>query len=87
MLDVILILFGLFALIKGEFRITHNRKVRGGVSRGLGLLMLGSVGAAFLLAFYLPGLSFWIMLGALVLTIIIGLATAQKTKVRNRYSP
>ncbi len=78
MLDILLILFGLFALFKGEFRITHNQKVRGDVSRILGVLMLASVGVAVLL----PRYSLFLMLGALVITIIVGLVTAEKTETQ-----
>lgn len=78
MLDALLILFGLFALVKGEFQLTHDRKVRGDVSRKLGAFMLSSAGLSFIVAFYIPGLSTWILLAALVITIVIGLSTTQK---------
>ena len=53
MLDALLILFGLFALFKGEFQLTHNRKVRGDVSRKLGIFMLASVALTYVVAFTL----------------------------------
>ena len=83
MLDILLILFGLFALAKGEFRITHSRMVRGDVSRALGVLMLASVVGALVL----PSYGLFLMLGALLLTIIIGLATAKKVEAQPKEQP
>lgn len=79
MLDLFMLLFGLYALIKGEFRITKNRRVSAEVGRGLGILMLGSF--AFALYFSLggiPGISLVILIGGLILAIIIGFATSEK---------
>lgn len=81
MLDALLILFGLFALFKGEFQITHSRKVRGDISRKLGVFMLASVALTYFLAFT-QGLDLsWIMLAALIITIVVSFTTAKQDEV------
>lgn len=71
MAQILLLVFGIIALAKGEFKISRNRRVSGSVGRALGVLML--IGAALPL---LVG-SALIPLGTLVLVIIIGLAAAE----------
>jgi hypothetical protein len=73
MIQIILAIFGIVALVKGEFKITSNRKVSGSVGKALGVLML--LGAALPLV---AGSQTIIPLGTLVLVIIIGLATSEK---------
>ena len=73
MIQIILAIFGIIALVKGEFKITSNRKVSGSVGKALGVLML--LGAA--LPFVAVSQTV-IPLGTLVLVIIIGWATSEK---------
>jgi hypothetical protein len=72
MIDLLLLVFGLIALVKGEFKITQNRRVKDG--RGLGCLML--FGAA--ISFLTGGQGWLIVLGVLVLAIIVGLAVSEE---------
>ena len=74
-LQILLLVFGIAALAKGEFKITGGRKVKGSISRTLGVLMLIGVGLSFLIGREYGTV---IVLGTLILTIIIGLATSEK---------
>ena len=47
-LSILMIVFGVFALVKGEFKILANRKVRGSTSRALGILLLIGAAAALI---------------------------------------
>ena len=68
LLLILMVVFGIVALTKGEFKITANKKVSGSVVRTLGiLLLLGSLGA------FIPYIGLFIQLGALILVIGIGL--------------
>jgi hypothetical protein len=76
MLDLLLLVFGLIALFKGEIKITANRRVSGCIGRVLGVLMLAGAVASFL-----AGRTGWIAaLGTVVLAIAIGLATSEEIK-------
>jgi hypothetical protein len=72
MIQLLLLIFGLIALIKGEFKITGGRRVKGSIGRALGVLML--IGAALPLLIGTAGIS----VGIFVLVIIIGLVTSEK---------
>jgi hypothetical protein len=74
MIDLLLLIFGLIALGKGEFNITQNRKVKDPNGQVLGCLMLSGAAISFLTG----GQGWIIVLGILVLTIIIGLAVAEE---------
>ena len=65
--------FGFIALVKGEFKITGGRKVRGSVSRALGIALLVGAVAPFITQY-----GGWIRWGILVVVIIIGLVTSEK---------
>ncbi len=71
LLLILMVIFGIVALSKGEFKITAKKKVTGAVGRNLGIvLLLGSLGA------FIPNIGFVIQLGALILVIIIGLSSS-----------
>ena len=78
-MHLLLILFGVFGLANKEFKITRNRAVRGNVSRIMGALMLASVVGALLF----PGYGLQLMLGALGISVVVGLATAEKAAPRS----
>jgi hypothetical protein len=66
-----MVVFGIVALVKGEFKITAKKKVSGSVGRGLGIVLLvGALGA------FIPNFGVGIQLGALILVIIIGLSSS-----------
>ena len=73
MIQILLAIFGIIALIKGEFKITGKRKVRSSAGRALGAVML--IGAAAPLV--VPG-GTTIMFVALILAIGIGLAASEE---------
>ena len=73
MFQILLLVFGIVALIKGEFTITGKRKVSGSLGRVLGVLML--VGAALPLVI---ADSAAIPLSTTVLVIIIGLVASER---------
>jgi hypothetical protein len=81
--QILLAVFGIIALAKGEFKITGKRKVSGTVGRVLGVLML--IGAALPLVIGQSGV--FIMLGTLILVIIIGLSTSEKIEEPQLVSP
>jgi len=68
-LVILLAIFGIGAITKGEFQITKNRRVSGSNSKILGVIML--IGAA--LNLFIGGAG----LVALVVAIVVGLATAE----------
>ena len=71
LLLIVMVVFGIIALTKGEFKITAKKKVTGAMGRNLGIvLLLGSLGA------FIPDFGLVIQVGALILVIIIGLASA-----------
>lgn len=73
MIQILLVLFGLVALVKGEFKITSKRKVSGSIGRGLGILML--VGAILPLLF---GTNFSAApIVILILAVIVGLIMSE----------
>ena len=73
MIQIVMAVFGLIALVKGNLKISRNRQVSGMGGRVLGIVCL--VGAAS--PFIVPDLGLAIMLGALVIAIVIGLATSE----------
>jgi uncharacterized transporter YbjL len=73
LLAILMAIFGIIALAKGEFKITGGRKVKGSTGRTLGVVLL--LGAAAVL---IPDYGGLIQLGLLVLVIVIGLATSEK---------
>lgn len=72
-IPVLLFTFGVIAIVKGEFKITSERKVRGFVSRFLGALMLGASILVFTTDF-----GGEIAIGVFISTIIVGLITSEK---------
>lgn len=68
-LVVLLASFGIAGIAKGQFRITHNRRVRRSVGQTLGSVLL--VGAILSLVDITYGL------GALIMTIIIGITNSE----------
>ena len=73
LLIVLMVIFGIVALVKGEFKITNSRKVKGSTSRILGGLL--QVGAA---AGLIPNYGGGIAILVLIVVVIVGLATAEK---------
>jgi hypothetical protein len=71
-ISILLAVFGLFALIKGEFSLTRTRKVQGSIGRGLGVFML--IGAA--LPFILDDYGSVAALVVLIITCLVGIFTA-----------
>jgi len=72
-LAILLLVFGIIALAKGEFKITGGRKVKGDIGRVLGVLMIIGAGAPFITQY--GGV---IQIAVLILVIVIGLATSEK---------
>lgn len=69
MLQVLMLIFGVIGIAKGEFKITRNRKVYDPNGRMLGgLLVAGAVGS-----FFIPALLFV----AFVAVIVIGLVVSK----------
>jgi hypothetical protein len=68
---IIMAVFGIALLIKGEFKVTNNRLVKGSVARILGGLTLLSV--PLLLLYGEPFCT-----GTFILVVVIGLLTAEK---------
>jgi hypothetical protein len=73
-LIILLLVFGIVALVKGEFKITGSRKVKGDIGRILGVVMLIGAGVPFVAGEY-GGV---IQIVLLIVVIIIGLATSEK---------
>ena len=72
MIQILLAIFGVIALVKGEFKITGKRKVRGSIGRTIGVIML--IGAAAPLL-GMAGAIF--MFVALIAAIVIGLTASE----------
>jgi len=72
-LTILLLVFGIAALAKGEFKITGGRKVKGSIGRVLGVIMIIGAGAPFVTEY-----GGAIQLGLLIIVIIVGLATSEK---------
>ena len=71
LLLILMVVFGIIALTKGEFKITAKKKVSGSTSRNLGILLLvGSLGG------FVPDFGPIIQWGFLILVIIIGLVSS-----------
>ncbi|HLY26716.1 MAG TPA: hypothetical protein VKQ72_10275 [Aggregatilineales bacterium] len=73
MIQIVMAILGVIALIKGNIKITNNRQVSGNGGRILGIVLL--LGAAAPLIF--ADLGLFIMLGAFVVAIVIGLASSE----------
>ena len=73
LMAIIMLLFGIAALSKGEFKITNKRKVKGSVGRTLGIVLL--VGAA---GTFVPDYGAVLQFLTLGAVIVIGLATSEK---------
>jgi len=73
LLAIVMVIFGIIALAKGEFKITSGRKVKGSTGRILGIVLL--IGAA---AMFITDYGGIIQIAILLLVIIIGLATSEK---------
>jgi hypothetical protein len=73
LLAVLMLIFGIFALAKGEFKITNKKKVKGSTGRILGaVLIVGALGG------FIPGMGAFIQIGTLLIVIVAGLATSEK---------
>ena len=73
LLTILMFVFGIVALAKGEFKITGGRKVRGSTGRILGVVLLLGAGALVI-----PDYGALIQLVLLIVVIVIGLATSEK---------
>ncbi len=72
-LVILMLVFGIIGLAKGEFKITGGRMVKGSTGRTLGAVLI--VGAA---AGFVPDYGSLIQIVILILVIVIGLATSEK---------
>jgi hypothetical protein len=77
-LTIVLFVFGITALIKGEFNVTNERKVRGIIVHILGIVLL--LGAASPLIHDYGGI---IQIAIFIGVIIAGLATSEKIEQEN----
>ena len=73
LLTILMLVFGIVALAKGEFKITGGRKVKGSIGRILGVVLLLGAGAVVI-----PDYGGLIQLVLLIVVIVIGLATSEK---------
>ena len=73
MFTILLLVFGILALVKGEFKITAKRKVKGSTSQLLAILLL--IGAALS---FLGGDLAIISLVLFITVVVVGIATAGK---------
>ena len=73
LLNILMLVFGIVALAKGEFKITRGRKVKGSIGRVLGVVLLIGAGVEFLTE-YGGVIQFVLLIGV----IIAGLATSEK---------
>lgn len=78
---LLFVVFGLLGLIKGEFKITGNRMVKGSVGRVLGVLLLLAGGIPLLIPREYSLLALIVRWGTLLLVIVIGLATSEKIQI------
>lgn len=67
---LLLLVFGILGVTRGEFKITKSRQVYGPIALMLGILMLGGFGLSFVESLFGPL--------ALGLAIMVGFATSQK---------
>lgn len=72
-LAILMLVFGIIGLAKGEFKITGGRMVKGSTGRTLGAVLIVGAAAAFL-----PDYGGLIQIVILILVIVIGLATSEK---------
>jgi uncharacterized membrane protein HdeD (DUF308 family) len=72
-MTILVLVFGLIALSKGEFKITNRRKVKGSMAQTLGILLL--VDAAVI---FIPGYGHTIQFFLLILIIALGLPKSEK---------
>lgn len=68
--SALMLIFGILALVKGEFKITSGRMVSGDMSRVLGLILLAGVGGSVLLNHSA------VQVLAFVIVVVIGLICA-----------
>ena len=73
LLSIVILIFGVVALAKGEFKITAKRKVKGSIGRILGVVLLVGAGA-----YFIPEYAGMIQLVLLVMVIIAGLVSSEK---------
>ena len=73
MYTILLLVFGVLALVKGEFKITARRKVKGSTSQMLGILLLMGAGLSIL-----GGNLAIISLVLFITVVVVGIATAEK---------
>jgi hypothetical protein len=74
---IVMLVFGIIALSKGEFKITNKRKVKGTVGRTLGIVLL--FGASLSLIPFLGG---FIQIIVLIIVIAIGLYKSEKIVIK-----
>ena len=70
--------FGILGIVKGEFKITSNRKVKGSIGRILGGLLLIAAAAPIFFPEDFLLFAAIIRYGLLVVVIVIGLVTSEK---------
>ncbi|MGB2964115.1 MAG: hypothetical protein WBB69_09015 [Anaerolineales bacterium] len=70
--------FGILGLVKGEFKITRNRKVKGSIGRVLGGLLLIAAAVPLFTPVDYSLYGALIRWGLLVVVIVIGLTTSEK---------
>ena len=73
LLVILMLIFGIIALAKGEFKITGGRKVKGSTGRILGILLLIGAGAVIV-----PDYGGGLQLLLLIAVIVVGLATSEE---------
>lgn len=73
LLTILMVIFGMVALMKGEFKITARRKVKGETSRSLGTALI--IGAILVI---IPRYGGMLQLLVLVGVIILGLTSSEK---------
>ena len=71
-LAILMLVFGIIGLAKGEFKITAGRKVKGSTGRTLGAVLIAGAAA------FVPDYGFLVQIVILILVIVIGLATSEK---------
>ncbi len=75
---LLFVVFGFLGLVKGEFKITRNRKVKGSIGRVLGGLLLIAAAVPFFIPVEYSLFGVIIRWGLLVVVIVIGLVTSEK---------
>lgn len=76
MLQILLAVFGLVALVRGEFKVTKNRRVSGSTGRLCGVLMLAAVAISLFIPDAICGIG--TLIGALIFVVIIGLSSTEE---------